>query len=132
MAETNALPDPQTAYNNLLMGVHQRLFFQKVAGAGMAPRSADEAHWMLDTAFKLRAAEESQAVKAAQAGNNPFYRMNQDLDAALSRHGLAPQRPEVELGVKQAAARLAQDPTIYNSVLALKVEEAAQFAGQAA
>lgn len=131
MAETNPLPDGETAYNNLLMGVAQKVFFHKLASAGMAPKSAEQAAYMLDAAMKLRAAEENEQIKAAQAGNDPYYRMSQDLTTALNRRGV-PARSEADLSVKQAAINLMQDPVIYNSVIALKAQQAQDFVAQAA
>ena len=126
-----ALPDPQTAYNNLFEGVHAQVFFQKCAAAGFAPRSQQEAHWMLETAGKLRAVSESEQVKQAGAQDNPYYQMNAQLDRVLDQYGLGHSKQasyqEQEVGYKQAAAQLMQDPTFYNSVLSLKVAEAEQL-----
>ncbi len=126
-----ALPDPQTAYNNLFEGVHARVFFTKLAAAGYQPRSEQEAAWMLETAGKLRAVSENEQVKQAGVQDNPYYRMNAGLDQILDQYGLGQSKQasyeEVELGIKQAAAQLAADPTFYNSVLSLKAAEAEQM-----
>jgi hypothetical protein len=132
------LPDAQTAYNNLFMGVHQNVFFRKCAAAGYYPRNQEEAQWMLDTAGKLRLVDQVEPqVKQAAAQNNPYFAANQALDQVLSQYGLdggiQQQRAnEEEMAIKQAAAELAQDPTFYNSVLALKSAEAAQVQAQLA
>ncbi len=124
------LPDPQTAYNNLFEGVHARIFFQKCAAAGYSPRSQEEANYMLETAGKLRVIAESEQVKQASAQNNPYYQMNAGLDRVMEQYGLGQQKQagyvEQEVGIKNAAAHLMQDPLFYNSVLSLKAAEAEQ------
>lgn len=126
-----ALPDPQTAYNNLFEGIHARVFFQKCAAAGFPARNEQEAMWMLETAGKLRAVSESQQVKEAGAQDNPYYQMNAQLDRVLDQYGLGQTKQasyqEAEIGYKQAAASLMQDPLFYNSVLSLKAAEAEQL-----
>ena len=123
------LPDAQTAYNNLFMGVHQRVFFQKCAAAGFQPRNQEEAQWMLETAGKLRAIESAEPVKQAADQQNPYYAANQALDGFMAQMGLTqPQQAQEEAtAIKQAAFQLAHDPTFYNSVLSLKAAEAAQI-----
>lgn len=127
--QTSPLPDPQTAYNNLFGGVHERVFFTKCAAAGFAPRSPEEARWMLETTGKLRRISDAHVVKEAAAQDNPFFRMNSDLDAVMAKFGLdGPTKQaaaqEVESGYKEAAAHLMTDPTMYNSVLSLAAHEA--------
>lgn len=126
MSQTAAvLPDPQTAYNTLLEGVHAKVFFHKCAAAGYAPRSQEEALVMLDTAGKLRAVFESEQVKAAGARDNPYVQMNSSLDRVMDQYGLGREKTaEIETGYREAAAHLMQDPTFYNSVLSLKAAEA--------
>lgn len=127
------LPDAQTAYNNLFLGVHQNVFFRKCAASGYYPRSQDEAQWMLDTAGKLRLVDQVEPqVKAAAAQDNPYFAANQALDAVLAQYGLdggirQQAASEEQMAIKQAASDLAQDPTFYNSILALKSAEAAQI-----
>ena len=125
----STLPDAQTAYNNLFMGVHQRVFFQKCAAAGHSPRSQEEAQWMLETAGKLRTVEQATPVKQAADAQNPYYAANQALDGVMAQLGLGQQQQAQEetTAIKQAAYQLAHDPTFYNSVLALKAAEAAQI-----
>ena len=130
----STLPDAQTAYNNLFMGVHQRVFFQKCAAAGYAPRSQEEAQWMLETAGKLRAVEQATPVKQAADAHNPYYAANRALDGIMAQMGIGggQQVQEETLAIKQAAYDLAHDPTFYNSVLALKAAEAAQIQAELA
>ncbi len=136
MSQTG-LPTPDAAYDTLFQGVHQRVFFQKLAAAGYAPRSAEEAQWMLNTAGKLRQVTEAQSVKEAAAQDNPFFRLDNSLDRVMAEFGLGGQAKqaqyqEVETAYKQAAASLANDPEIYNAVLSLKANEAEQIQAQLA
>jgi hypothetical protein len=127
------LPDSQTAYNNLFEGVHARIFFAKCASAGIYPRNQAEAGMMLETAGKLRQLAEAEQVKTAAAHDSPFYRMNAGLDNVLSQYGINAPRAgyqEQESAIKQAAAELSADPTFYNSVLALKAEQAEALKAQ--
>lgn len=123
-----ALPDAQTAYNNLFDGVRARVFFGKMASAGRQPRSEAEALSMLKLAGKLRTVKDQQH-KVAGAGDDPYGRACEALDSILAQNGL-------DAGVKQAAAQETQaaiadvarafagDVTLYNSALALKAAEA--------
>lgn len=131
MSQTGAtLPDVQTAYNNLFEGIHARVFFQKCAAAGFAPRTQEEAQYMLNTAGKLRQISELDQVKQAAAKDNPYFQMEAGLDRVMQQYGLnQPQQPQYgdDAMFKAAADSLMQDPTFYNSVLALKAAEAEQM-----
>lgn len=116
------LPDPQTAFNNVFMNVSQRVFFEKCAAAGYAPRSADEAQWMLDVAGKLEVLEQHAGVKQAAATANPYMQASQELDAVMGRFGL--MAPAHDMHLKQAALAYASEPALYNSILALAADEA--------
>lgn len=128
-----ALPDPQTAYDHLFRNVHAQLFFQKCAAAGFCPTNELEAHWMLDTAGKLRLLAESLPAKQAAAEESPYYHMNAGLDGLLSAvAGAEPAGAEKDAadawaGYGDVAARLMDDPALYNSALALRAAEAAQL-----
>jgi hypothetical protein len=129
------LPTPQEAYDNLFQGVHSRVFFAKCASAGIRPGNADEAAWMLEMAGKLRQVSEAPAVKQAAAESSIFFQMNRDLDTVLAKQGFdvgGRRAAPAELGIKQAAQTLASDPLFYNSVLALKAEEADEVRKQLA
>ena len=122
------LPDAETAYNNLFNGVHARVFFNKCAAAGIAPQTQQEAQLMLDIAGDLRLAKQA-AAKQADDQSNPFVRMRQGLRSALEAKGLdvgikQAAAQDQDYQIKQAALDLSQDPTLYNSVLALKAAEA--------
>ena len=127
-----SLPEPQVAYQNLFDGVHARVFFQKMASYQYVPQTQQQAQYMLETAGKLRAVEQSPAIKQAAEQSDPFFLANAHLSQAL---GLEPQvkiaaAQEEELAIRHAARGIMSDPTFYNSVLSLKAAEAAQFQNQ--
>lgn len=121
------LPDAQTAYNNVFDGVYARVFFTKCATAGYSPQTPEEAEHMLAVAGNLRQVEQSNRTKQASAGG-PFAAMRADLDRAMTGNGYVVE--DNDAAVKQAADALLQDPTIYNSILALKANEAAAIEQQ--
>lgn len=126
--QTETLPDAETAFNNIFNGVRARVFFNKCAAAGIAPQNQQEAQYMLETAADLRIARDA-SVKTAGDENNPFYRMRHGLRNAMAEQGLdhgikQAQAQNEEFYIKQAALELSQDPTIFNSILALKADEA--------
>ena len=132
MSTTASLPGTKEAYDTLFQGIHERVFFAKCAAAGFAPRTRDEANWMLDTAFKLRQVSEAKQVKEAASQDNPFFKMNAALDKLMAEHGLDQYQKQAafeaqEVGFRKAAAELANDPTFYNAVLSLKAAEAQQL-----
>jgi hypothetical protein len=77
-------------------------------------------------AGRLRNAEEQEKT----AGDSRFGAPLQALDGVLGASGFqkAAEDQEEAMAIKQAAADLAEDPTIYNSVLALKAAEASMYA----
>jgi len=100
------LPDPEVAYQILFDRVHQQAFFDKLAAYNLVPEDVQEARGYLEIAGQLRAAHEQALVKQA------------------AELGYWPVQP-IDWATKQAAAKLAQDPAIYNAVLSLKALEAA-------
>lgn len=126
MNNQNTLPDPQTAYDTLFSRVHAQVFFNKCASAGIVPQTQEQAQEMLNIAGKLRMVTQDAQVKAAAAVDDPFQQMSRSLDGVISEYGLAqPSHLEVERGYKQAGDELANDPELYNAVLAMKAAEAA-------
>lgn len=132
MSDTNqaaALPPPDMAFQHLFDGVHQEVFFQKLAAFGIQPKTAEEASGYLTLAGKLRTTANDPTIKQAAAANSKVAEMNQALDGVLGDLG-------IDSGVKQASEQeahearaqianyLAQDPGIYNSVLSVKTAEA--------
>lgn len=123
-----ALPDSDTAFNNLVEGVECQVFFNKMAAYGHVPQTPEQAAAMLDTGRKLYAYYKSEQVKQAQDANDPYVAVNHYLSQVLGDQGAdfgaANQQAHEAAAIKQAAAELAQDPVFYNSVLALKAAEA--------
>ena len=131
------LPDPETAYQNVFDGVHSQVFFNKLAAAGIEPETEKEAQDLLMLAGRLRTVE--AAEKQAGDGEGRFGGALTALDSVLGETGMDGQikqaaAQEEAIAIKQTAAAVMQDPTIYNSVLSLKAHEAAaiaeQFGGQ--
>ena len=127
-----ALPDVQTAYNTLFDGVHQQVFFNKLASYGFVPQNEKEAAEMLELAGKLRYVEQEEEKVAADSSR--VSQANVALDNVL---GIPRAQEEKQAAasdelaaINQAAAQLAQEPEFYNSVLALKAAEAASYADQ--
>jgi len=80
---------------------------------------------MLETAAQLDAVDNDPAVKQAQEQGSPYAVANESLKAVLSpQAGSNAYQQEEAIGVKQAAYALAQDPSLYASVLAVKAAEA--------
>jgi hypothetical protein len=131
---TPTLPDAQTAYANLFAGVRQRVVFNKLAAAGYAPRSEAQAQYMMMLTDDLAAGEAAALQKSAADGTDPYYQALSALREKMAEAGLtggaAGHASEVEMAIKQAAHDLAQDPELYNSVLALRAQEAAQLQAQ--
>lgn len=129
------LPDVQTAENILLQGIAQRVFFNKLAAAGYTPRTAEQAQYLWHIGGQLTAAAEHQHVKQAEAEADPFYKAAQALDNYLAANGIDTgmgydrvRAQEADLSILKAAQDLAAQPEIYNSVLMLKAQEAAEYA----
>lgn len=128
MSKQNLLPDPQSAFDHVFSEVHQRVFFSKCAAAGLPARNQQEAEWMLNTAGNLRQLEQVSQTKQAADTDNPYYQANAALNQLMTQMGFAqPQPAEQVMAIKSAAADLAQNPDIYNSILALKAAEAQQI-----
>ena len=132
MSDQNPLPEPGVAYDHLFDNVHSKVFFGKLAEFGYAPQTEKEAQDMLGLAGKLRAAQQDPQVKQAAADSSPFAQANVALDNVLGHAGLDGHSKEAEAQredafLDQAAANMAQDPDIFNSVLSLKAAEAEEI-----
>lgn len=130
--QSQALPDAKVAYDHLFDNVHTRVFFGKLAKRGYEPRNEKQAEELLLLAGRLRGVEEAE--KAAE-DQSPFGVALAALDDALGQNGMdghlkRAQAQDQQLAIKQAAASLAADPMIYNSILSLKAAEAAAIANQ--
>lgn len=132
MSTSNQLPDAGTAYNHLFGNVHARVFFTKLASVHGYPAETPESqNELLQLAGRLR--HVAQAEK--QAAASPYGTALSSLDQVMGAAGMdqpmqAARYQEAEMAIKQAAAELANDPGVYNSVLALKANEAAAVAEQ--
>ena len=122
-----SLPEPADAYNNLFEGVHANVFFGKLANHGFQPQSEKEAADLLQLAGRLRHVEDNE--KAANANYSRFGGAVGALDNAVGSGAQTAELAESQ-AIKAAASQLAEDPTIYNSVLSLKAAEAAVLAQQ--
>jgi hypothetical protein len=123
-----ALPSSDAAYQHLFDNVHAQVFFGKLASRGYTPQNEKQAQDLLTLAGRLRA-----VVTEKAAADNPFASAVTALDAYLGETGMDGQlkvakAQEAAQSIKEAAAQLANDPAIYNSVLALKAQEATMVA----
>lgn len=128
-ANQAALPDPKVAYDHLFGNVHAQVFFGRLAQRGYAPQNEKQAQDLFGLAGRLRAVEEAEKTAG---DDSPFSGALSALDGFLGQNGYADQAATQEhaMAIKEASAELAQDPAIYNSVLALKAFEAEQIAQQ--
>jgi hypothetical protein len=109
----------------VLDSLYAEAFFAKMAEYGHVPQTESDAYAMLETAAQLDAVDNDPAVKQAQEQGSPYAVANDSLKAVLSpQAGSNAYQQEEAIGVKQAAYALAQDPSLYASVLAVKAAEA--------
>ena len=113
----SALPSAAEAYNYLFDNVHSQVFFGKLASYGIQPTTEKEAADLLVLAGKLQHVDTAEKQAADQSR---FATAVSALDSVTAGG---------EQSIKQAAAALSQDPSVYNAVLALKAHEAAVLAG---
>ena len=121
-----ALPELETAYNNLFEGVHANVFFGKLANHCIDPQNEKEAADLLELAGRLRGVYNEEKEAGDSRFANPVGALNEVLGE--TPQGKQAQAQEEAQAYKQAAAALAQEPVFYNSVLALKANEAAILA----
>jgi hypothetical protein len=120
-----ALPSYEDGFNHLYDNVHARVFFGRLANQyGLAPNNEKEAHDLLLLAGQLRAAKETEKQSSDSRFGGPLQALNSLLG------GSANYQSEQNMAIKQAAYDLADDPLIYNSVLACKQREAELWAMQ--
>ena len=128
--ETQAqLPDPVEAYNHLFDGVHAEVFLGKLASFNIQPTTEKETADLFNLAGRLRHVDgpEKQAATQSRFGGAVTA-----LDSILGQTPEGQQQKQAASGqaIKLAAAELMRDPNVYNSVLALKANEAALLAGE--
>lgn len=126
--QQGGLPDANTAYSRLFDGIHQQVFFHKMASYGCAPESPEQAAAMLEGAIRLRHIEEQMAYKQAQDASDPFVAANQYLAGLMGEQQPVYKQAEAESAISDMAADLMQNPEFYNSVLSLKAAEAGEYA----
>lgn len=122
---TATLPNTDEAYGTLFENVHSQVFFGKLAQLGYTPTTDREAQDLLQIAANLR-----DVAGPEKAAASRFNGASQALSAVTpTSPAVVQQRKQLQdAAVKQAAAQLAQNPEIYNAVLALKAAEAAALA----
>ncbi len=125
------LPEGDVAYQNLFEGVDQRVFFAKLAQIRPQyyPQTEKQAQRLIEIGESLDAIDEEEAVKAASVGGvDPFDAAAAALGGVVKQAGYEypghRRDQEERVAAKQAADAFAADPTIYNSVLALKLAQA--------
>lgn len=128
------LPDPQTAYDHLFQGVHQNVFFNKLAAAGYGYETPEQATHLLNLAGHLRRVQDEERVKSAGDAPDPYAAALAHLEGAATAAGFSGVKTaaaqERDWAIKQAAADLMQYPELYNSVLALKAADADAAGGR--
>jgi len=124
-----ALPNQEDAYNHLFENVHAQVFFGKLASLGIQSTTDKEAADLFSLAGQLRHVDGPEKQAAAQSR---FSGAVTALDSVIGNNPAAQQQQAAVAaeGIKQAAAELMQDPSVYNAVLSLKAQEAAVLAGE--
>ena len=112
MSQTATLPDAQAA-SQTLHDIRYQVFFSKLASAGIAPQTQQQAHSLLQLADRLR------QMPAEKEANDPYAEALQALDRVMPPQQAA-QPWETDMAIKSAAAQLSADPSYFNAVLALK------------
>jgi len=130
MANQSALPDSQTAFNTVFDNVRVQVFMHKLASYGRQLHSADDLANALEMAGKLRAIEESQAVKSGRDAGDFYGAANAFLDGYMGGYDDENEKMAAanDAAEYHAASHFMNDPAIYNSILSLKVAEAAEAA----
>lgn len=125
---TQALPNPADAYNHLFDDVHAQVFLGKLASYGIQPTTEKEAADLFALAGQLRHVDGPEKQAASQSR---FGGAVSALNSVLGQSAVGQQQQAAVYGqaIKQAAAELMQDPSVYNAVLSLKAHEAAILAG---
>ena len=121
------LPEVEKAAE-VLDSLYAEAFFAKMAEFGHIPQSESDALAMLETAAQLDLVSNDPAVTQAEEQGSPYAYANESLKEVLAHA----EQPSEEVGIKQASYALAQDPSLYASVLAVKAAEAEALAEQEA
>ena len=107
----------QDARGVLMQEVFAPVFFQKLAGYGIAPETEEEARTYLSIGQKLLAADGQEQVKKASTRLDFLKQAETDLDREMARrYGTAAPAPAEEEYVKQASELLGDHPLIQQAV----------------
>jgi hypothetical protein len=159
MSEGHQLPNAQQAHE-IIVGLHKRAFFGRLAQYGIQPPNAQEAEALLDLGVGLAhhaaAPDQKQAAAApgAEYGNGFFANCLYAFDNYVGQQGAAPgfegigkqanrltqqkaaEGPEAELSPQmvdacyQTAYQLAQDPAIYSAAVVKRASNEAELLEQ--
>lgn len=124
------IPDQTSAFENLFHGVREKAFFHKLASHGLVPQNETQAQNFLKLAEDIRYYKQHPQVKQANAAADPVAAAVQDLEAHMRQRGLIQKTAGDELFINRVAEEFAADPTLFNSVLSLKVAEAQEAASR--
>jgi len=123
------LPEVEKAAE-VLDSLYAEAFFAKMAEFGHVPQTESDAMAMLETAAQLDAVDNDPAVKQAEEHGSAYAVANDSLKEVLAQSELPTFQQDESVGIKQASYALAQDPSLYASVLAIKAAEAEALAEQ--
>lgn len=134
MSQSDGIPDADTAYQNVFQGAYGRVFLDTLASRGYGAATEKDAMDLFALGNQVAAATEAAAVKKASDGGR-FAGAVQDLGRVLGNAGLPDPVKQAAAGDMDRAAlhvgaALAEDPVLYNSILALKVAEAREGAAR--
>lgn len=127
-ADAPTLPDTDTAYRRVMDDAYAGAVLQTLAARGYPARHEKQASELLGLAARVVAM--TPALEKAAGVADPYGEAADALDNLAAQSGLWPtkQAAEADNALRAAADRLAQDPDLYNAVLALKAAEADRYA----
>ena len=109
------------AHANVSRHVDHEAFFQKLASFNIIPQTQEDVNYLLH----IRAHAAQLPNEQPQPSNSPFGKVAMALDAVAAQHtSPMKQAHDARTGAYAAAQRLLQDPTMYRSVLTLKMARA--------
>lgn len=130
--QAGVLPEPSAAYQHLFDNIHAKAFLGTLARRGYEPLNEKEAQDLFMLAGTLRnLPKQSEKTASSRFGGAVEVLEGYMAQAGIPSPGQNARAQETEMSIKQAAANLMEDATIYNSVLSLKQAEAEQLAAQA-
>jgi hypothetical protein len=126
MADTATQPITCTRQQGEDFLMHEILipnFFSKLASHGLQPTDEAEANVYLDMGFKLFNEHLREQTKTASSRLDFLKQASSKLDEVITQRGgqpLAQQKIAADASIAQAAASLAQHPSVRAAVLALQ------------